>query len=809
MPERSTLPSDRAPFTPRSAAAGWTAPGDAAAGAGGIPVGALLAVLRRRWRIVGAVVLVSVAASALLASRERAVYRATAVIRLADARRVITTGIATPDEQQERLTSPLLSQIQLLRSRTVVGAVVDTVGLRLRPDFDGFRPQLLRDAWVAPDAPTDTLHLRFRAGSVVVRGRRQTARARYGDTLALAGVRFVVIGRPAAEASQWPVISREKAIDLLLANLKVKPRVQTNVVDVTFAARRPATAQRVVNAVVTEFQAANARSARQQSRVRRRFLEEQLRQTDSIFSRAQLALSDFRRRARVYSSRDKLAGQQRDLMHVEAQRQELEAEQRMYGALLARLVAAPEGERRALLGTIVALPGAGGGAALVELHAELERHQRAFDSLTTGPWRRAESHPDVVRLRELVTGLEGRMVGTVREHLASLDARIGSATELAERSAARLQLLPEVEAEEVRLAQRVETLRKLGDTLRDEYQRARMAEAVEVGQVEIVDLASLPYVQDAAMRSLKLVLGSVLGLLLGGAVALLLHLRDTSIRRRAELEDALHVPSLALIPRSAPAAPAFTGTARFGAIFRPRGHRAAGRADAGDAPGLVTLTGSSLNSQEAFRVLCTNLLFSRVDAPLRTLVVTSAGPREGKTVTVANLGVTFARSGTRVLLVDGDLRRGRLHRLFGVSRGPGLAQLLHDSTLAPLAIRPTEVEGLYLLTCGTARHADVDDLLRGSRMRDLLRALASKVDLVLVDAPPVLAVADASLLAAIADGVLLVVRAGQTHRAAAQDALQQLATVGARPVGAVLNDASEDAVPYPQYYSTYAHTVHG
>ncbi len=205
-------------------------------------------------------------------------------------------------------------------------------------------------------------------------------------------------------------------------------------------------------------------------------------------------------------------------------------------------------------------------------------------------------------------------------------------------------------------------------------------------------------------------------------------------------------------------------------------------------------------------MLRTSLFWSDGSEQLRTLVITSAAPGDGKTLTAANLAASFAHDGLRVLLVDCDIRRPQLHGLFRAPRSPGLLDLLAPSvresgsevrslSLAddengdPVGhvVRSTPFRGLSLLTCGTLP-TNASNLLSGVRMRSLLAMLKERFDLVILDTPPVLATADAGILGSLADGVLLVVRAGQTDRSAAQRATAQLASSGARVLGVVLND---------------------
>jgi capsular exopolysaccharide synthesis family protein len=175
-------------------------------------------------------------------------------------------------------------------------------------------------------------------------------------------------------------------------------------------------------------------------------------------------------------------------------------------------------------------------------------------------------------------------------------------------------------------------------------------------------------------------------------------------------------------------------------------------------------------------------------------------------MTAANLAVTLAYDGLRVLLVDCDIRRPRIHGLFQLPRAPGLMELLRASSdpdaPPPRAIRETPVARLSVLTCG-ALPVNAANLLSGTRMRVLLGELQEQFDIIVLDTPPVLATADASIVASLTDGVLLVVRAGTTDRNAAQRAYQQLANVGARVVGTVLNDPGGEVAKEGDYYYPY------
>jgi non-specific protein-tyrosine kinase len=208
---------------------------------------------------------------------------------------------------------------------------------------------------------------------------------------------------------------------------------------------------------------------------------------------------------------------------------------------------------------------------------------------------------------------------------------------------------------------------------------------------------------------------------------------------------------------------------------------------------LITLTNPRSPISEAYRTLRTNIEFSSFDQKLVSLVVTSAGPEEGKSTTLANLAVAMAQAGKQVILVDCDLRKPSQHDIFGLKNERGLTNLMvPDANLDQLPLQPTAQEGLQLLAAGPLP-PNPSELLGSKRMSDIIKALSAKADRVIFDAPPILAVTDAAVLATKADGVLLVVNAGGTKRDHIQRAHALLKKVNARVIGVALNNVKYDA----------------
>lgn len=772
------------------------------AGEGGLGLRDVVGVLRRNVWLILATTLLAFAATAYLVSRERPQYRANAMVRLVDVRAAMTGGLAeaATGGGMGMYTDPVQSQLLVLTSPPVLGEVVDREGLRLRSLTPELPTGNLQNVKVTlPHGASDTLRLQFDDNGVVARLRADQARGAYGAPLLVGGVQFAVPAAPAVEEATLLIATRDEAVDLVGHGLTARPRESTDGVDIQFTSPDPRLSLKVVNAVAEVFQTANARAAQQQAVRRRVFLDEQIRDAERVLAEAQLGLTRFRSGQQLYNSSERLTAQQGELMQLEMRREEMDAERRLYQSLLTQLTQSSASTSSDNFRALMSAPGIAGNPAISQLFAQLVQYQTGIDSLTTGEYRKTETNPEVTRLRTLIASTEARLISAVRGHVATLEARVASLDQMRSRSGTQMQRLPSAEAEELRLAQQVETARLAGEQLRAEHQKARLSEAVEAGQVEIVNLASQAKPVNSN-RPLKLGLGLMFGLMLGAGSAFLKEQLNTSIRRREDIESALQIPGLAVIPQIAPA----PRRGLLGSVTKalPSGN---GKAVGTAVPGLITARQLRSSGAEAFRTLRTNLVFSQAVRTLRTLVVTSTSPGEGKSTVAANLAVTFAQQGGRVLLVDCDLRRPRLDKMFPVPREPGLTNVLLEQSTLEEAVHVTMVDNLHLLTAGLLP-PNPYELLGGERMKRLFAVLSNHYDMLVVDTPPLMAASDAAVLGAMADGVLMVVRAGSTDRGAAQHATQQLATVGARVVGAVLNDPDATVEQYGGYYYNYSYS---
>lgn len=300
----------------------------------------------------------------------------------------------------------------------------------------------------------------------------------------------------------------------------------------------------------------------------------------------------------------------------------------------------------------------------------------------------------------------------------------------------------------------------------------RLAEAQELDVLSLVEPAEVPDEPIRPRLLLNTLLATAIGALVGLGIGFLIEYLDDTVKVGTDLVNLFDLGTLALIGR-----------------LEQKGERV-----------LITDLEKRSPVIEAYRMLRTNIRFAAVDKQLRTLVLTSPGPGEGKSTTTANLAVVLAQAGHQTILVDADLRRPVQHHIFKISNRTGLTSALVERDVALESyLHETNVEGLRVLPTGPIP-PNPSELLGSQRMRDVLHELETIADFVIIDSAPVLAVSDTSLLASAASGVLLVLRANATQLEATHRALQQLLSVHANVIGTVLNDVRSDRDGYYYYY---------
>ncbi|NJK82380.1 MAG: CpsD/CapB family tyrosine-protein kinase [Chloroflexaceae bacterium] len=329
---------------------------------------------------------------------------------------------------------------------------------------------------------------------------------------------------------------------------------------------------------------------------------------------------------------------------------------------------------------------------------------------------------------------------------------------------------------------RLDVLRQLANA------QARMSElgtaapsANGIDTAVVVDEALVPTAPLPQQHMQRVLLALGASMLLGIGIALLLEYLDYTVKTPEALEALYQAPVQGVI----------SITSRK---YMKKQH----------GP-LVSLTNSRSPTAEAFRALRTGLQVAHLERPLRSLLVTSAGPGEGKTFVAANLAVTLAQSGSRVILVDTDLRKPRLHQVFELTRDIGFTNLVVNQQHALIdGLHKTSIKNLRVMTSGVVP-PNPAELLTSQRAAELMQQLADQADIIIYDSPPAATVTDAAILAQRVDGVLQVVWAGQTRITHVLRCKAVLEHVGAKMLGTVLNQVKVADLGYSSYYYYYGY----
>lgn len=328
------------------------------------------------------------------------------------------------------------------------------------------------------------------------------------------------------------------------------------------------------------------------------------------------------------------------------------------------------------------------------------------------------------------------------------------------------------------------------------YVESGLAKKLNTNNVQILDRAVAPPDPFSPRIHVNLAIAGALGLVLGLGLVFLLHFMDNTVKTQEDVEQLLGLPYLGLIPR-------ITVGKK---VRRQREAAEEGPPEDGSqlpiSPDLVQWQNPKSLVAEHCRSIRTSLLFMSPDEPLKTLLVTSSVPQEGKTTVAINLAISMAQSGDRVVVVDTDMRRPRVHKSFGIRVEKGISAALLGEVGVEEVIHKTPIANLWVIPCG-ATPPNPAELLHTKRFDEVLEVLKGRFDRVVFDAPPVGAVTDPVILSKATDGTILVVKTGVTPRQLLAQTGRIIQDVKANLLGVVLNDIDPERKVYGGYYQQY------
>ena len=734
----------------------------------------LLAIYRRRWSAI-AVFAVVFAVVLIRTVTTTPIYQAYALVQLKED---TSQNALLSDLAKLGKSNPLAAEMEIVHSRTIAEGVVDELRLDVvRGEKSDGLSYRLSDVEITDALKGRYFAVRFTdpAAFDVAEWHGETIGSGVvGTPFAIEGVRFTVESAE-AEAGQsfrFMQVPRLQAALGLQATLRISEiGERTNILMLTYRHRDPVEARDVVNKIVDVYLRTNREDKSREASQTLEFIETQLELLRSNLEASEENLHGYKTESghvaldeEASLLYDQVAKFQLERAQVELDR--FQAEQLRDSVKAGRNIsgayAIPELAREELLLSSLSL----------ELAQKEAERRGLLEDLT-------EQHPEVRALTQTIDALQTKIAQILDNTATALGERLGSIDGVLKSLEDRIQQLPTVEKDLAALTRTTEVNENIYKFLLEKHEEARIAKAAVVGNLRVIDWSVTPEKPVRPKVKLNLVLGLIAGLALAMVAVFVLEWIDNSIKTLDEFERQIGQPVYGVIPRI---------------VLAP-----------GDPPEKMLVTQSHPKSpiSESFRTLRTNIQFADPDRKIASLLVTSAGPSEGKSTIVSNLSITIANLGIKTLLIDCDLRKPNLHNIFGIERDPGLTNAIMGEMAWRDAVRPTSIDDLRVLPSGPIP-PNPTELLGSRHMRDVLAQAKEEYEVVLLDSPPVIAVTDAALLSSLVDGTLLVVEMGRSRTKAVERAVSLLENVQARLLGVVANHVVSSGLRYDYgYYSYY------
>lgn len=578
--------------------------------------------------------------------------------------------------------------------------------------------------------------------------------------------------KPAEPPSSLERTSQSGTIDRFLGGLTVSPVRNSRLVDIKFSSPDPVLSAKVANALARGYIEQNMEFKFLSSKEASEWLGQQLAEQRKLVEGSEQALQRYREQNDAIALDDrqdivvqKLADLNAAVTRAKTERIEKEA--------LYRQIQAIQADRSAL----DTFPAILSNTFIQQQKGELAGLQRQLAELSE---KLGDRHPEIIKVRSSIQIAEsklqgeiGKVVQSVRNQYLAAQAQENSLTAALNQQKGEALAMNRKGIEYGVLTRDAASNRQIFESLMQRTKETGISGELRTSNIRIVDAAETPRRPVTPNTRNNMLLALFGGAMLAFGLAFFFEYLDNRIKSPDEVKLHLGLSFLGMVP----------------ALFNKPNENP------------LISNGVPGNFSESFRTVRTNLLFSSAEAGSRTVVVTSAGPGEGKTIVASNLAVALAQAGQRVLLIDADMRKPRVHTVFGKPQVPGLSNVLVGNAKSSESVHKTAVPGLWVMAAGLFP-PNPAELLGSKRFKDFIGSLSEHFDCVMVDTPPVMAVTDPSVVAHLATGVVFVVGAEMTSRHAAQRAIEQLQHARARVLGAVLNkvDLQHNAYYYSQYY---------
>jgi capsular exopolysaccharide synthesis family protein len=610
---------------------------------------------------------------------------------------------------------------------------------------------------------------------------------------------YSFLGESAGSPGATPAGATEK----LRKRLTVEPIKSSRLVNIRVEDVEPARAKRITNAIADAYIDQNLRTAQTATSDAVVWLNGQLDNIKLDLDRDENALYDFKRRNDLPSTSINEAS---NMLRVEMQ--ELDTALTRTRTKRQELAARHEELAKVSADNPDQLPASELLASpfLQSLRTQYQDAMRELGSAVAEG--KGENHPAVKKATERVSVSKNALLAEVRNIQGAVERDLAVVTRqeageagLFEEARKRAVDLNMKEIEYHRLDRARDQNEKLYATLLERAKDADLARMMKVNNIRVVDLANEPKSHVRPRASVNTMLSMLAGLVLGIALAWIREQLDSSLKTPDELEERLGVTFLGLLPELEE-----DEGPRYGSKRRP--HQRAKAGTPKGPPELVVHERPLSGVAEAARSIRTNVMFMNPDKPHRMLLITSAAPWEGKTTVACSIAIALAQGGLRVCIVDCDLRRPRLHRIFDRVGDAGVTNVIVGEAALEDVAKPTVVDNLWSIPAGPTP-PNPADLLHSSRFRKFIDDLSKRFDRVVIDSPPIVAVTDPAIISTLVDGTIFVVRAFKTSKHLTAQGLRSLRDVDAPIVGAVLNAVNLKRAEYGYYQNYYYYKSEG
>jgi len=631
-----------------------------------------------------------------------------------------------------------------------------------------------------------------------------------------------------AAASQWAhtleilhsptrALTEEESISSLKRRLALEPVKNSNFIHISVEAGTPFEAQYLTNTVTEEFYLQNQDFSKGRFTELKVFLQEQINIVSVKLQEAEDQLRGFKEEHRVAVLDTETSILVQSLANMKSQLNAIRIDIRANEEALRSLQEQYLQGKSTMVEDVIQTS----TPVIEELLAQIGRKQTMIANLQTK--QNEPGSQEMIRKLELeIKQIRETLAAETRQLAESglgvgdpiknmqelfdeiIDLEVDNKTLLAREEAlvqvtaiyeAKLEELPETSLQLARLERDRELNEKIYSMLMERYEETQILAAGKMGSVHIIDRAINPVSPIKPNKRLNIILAIIVGLLLGVGFSFLLFLFDSKVRTVEDVAR-LDIKLLGTVP--------FIDAQKIERRLKEVKDTLEPIEEKRVSSKLITHFAPKSPISEAYRSLRTNIMFSNEEQPPQVLLFTSSAVQEGKTLTGANLGVVFAQTGERMLIIDCDMRRPTMHRIFSLRRTPGLANLLSGDCTIDQAVVPTDILNLSVLPAGEIP-ANPSELLASQKMRELLMELRGSYDRILLDTPPVVAVTDAAILSRLVDAVGVVIASGKVHRREVRNAFQQLHNVRASVMGVILNSLNMRQLygPYYYYYHYY------